>query len=559
MRATDVPVVVALYLLAAATLIAPWPFGAHPDWAYNWEGYTAWRWSTYWEPPTGPTIEIWAPTDGLMTDSGQGPLVGLPVALGIALAGVGVDAMRAPVMLLTAAAAPLLWLFGRGVFGGGVATVAALLLAVSPTFLFYGRTATLVGVSLVPLLLTAIALLRVLDAPPDAGWRWRREGVLAGSLLVGLFAYAPVRLLWPATIVLLLAAAVGHAPRRGVLLRAAASCAMAVPAAAMLAEQLTAVEPDPPRAALGYFHARGEQILAMSDDPAAAAEYLRETPAAEVPGGEHVWLLVGQNAADLVRLLLDRGTLPVMTDFWNASGRLWPGFLLPFAVLGTAAAVSHGARRRIVVFLPVALAASLVLPLLLTSRVHVGRLVPALPFLLLLAAAGIQIAATWFGERARAIGAEAAAAWIAPWLAGLVLLPAAAQARADLETPLAPTREAQTAAMMANWHPAASERGGAVLVENPALGDEIEGVHAATYRLDLDRLYRLVDLQNGDSDATDPRPPLYWRGALGALAAGEIAEPCHRLWFVASEITAAFLAAWRGADCVGAPDSVALP
>ena len=54
-RTGDWPALTALYLLAAGALLMPWPFGAHPDWAYNWEGYTAWRWATYWEPPTGPT------------------------------------------------------------------------------------------------------------------------------------------------------------------------------------------------------------------------------------------------------------------------------------------------------------------------------------------------------------------------------------------------------------------------------------------------------------------------------------------------------------------------
>ena len=158
------PALTALYLLAVGALLMPWPFSAHPDWAYNWEGYTAWRWATYWEPPTGPAFEIWAPTDGLMTDSGQGPLVGLPVAIGIALAGVGLDAMRVPVALLAAVAVPLVWLLGRRIFGPGPATLAALLLATSPVFLLYGRTATLVGASLPPLLLFALALVRVLDA-----------------------------------------------------------------------------------------------------------------------------------------------------------------------------------------------------------------------------------------------------------------------------------------------------------------------------------------------------------------------------------------------------------
>ena len=130
----------------------------------------------------------------------------------------------------------------------------------------------------------------------------------------------------------------------------------------------------------------------------------------------------------------------------------------------------------------------LALPLVLTSRVHIGRLLPALPFALLLVAAGAWIVAGWIGGLARrAAGGELGVArWIAPVLAGALLVPAAVAARVDMETPLSPTRESLTAATLADWHEDVRERGGAVLVEDPALGDDIERVHAATYRLDLD-------------------------------------------------------------------------
>ena len=131
-----------------------------------------------------------------------------------------------------------------------------------------------------------------------------------------------------------------------------------------------------------------------------------------------------------------------------------------------------------------------------------------------------------------------------------------------METPLSPTRESLTAAALADWHEEARERGGAVLVEDPALGDDIERVHAATYRLDLDGVYRFVDIQQvGETpeNATDARPVLLWRGALGALQAGEIPQPCQRLWFVAPEIVGEFFTAWHASGCRGAPDSVILP
>jgi hypothetical protein len=154
------------------------------------------------------------------------------------------------------------------------------------------------------------------------------------------------------------------------------------------------------------------------------------------------------------------------------------------------------------------------------------------------------------------------ARWIAPILAGALLVPAAVAARIDMETPLSPTRESLTAATLADWHEDARERGGAVLVEDPALGDDIERVHAATYRLDLDGMYRFVDIQRANETPeapSDPRPELLWRGALGALQAREIPQPCRQLWFVAPEIAGEFFAAWRASGCAGAPESVILP
>jgi 4-amino-4-deoxy-L-arabinose transferase-like glycosyltransferase len=558
-RVTAWVVAVALYLLAVAVLLSPWPFAALPGSAYNWEGYTAWRWTTYWEPPAGPTFEIWAPTDGLMTDSGQGPLVGLPASIGIAFGGFTIEAMRIPVMLLAAASAPLLWLFGRRIAGPGPAALAAVLLVTSPAFLLYGRTATLVGVSLVPLLATALVLVRVIDAPREAGWSWGREGVLAVTLLFGIYAYAPVRLLWPTTIAVLGFVALRVRARRGVLLKAALLCLLVVPAATMTVEQIGRAEPNPGQAAIRYFHARGEQAVAMSGDPARAKDYLREPLTAQESSWEPLRSLVAQNTVDLGRLLLDRDTRPVLTDYWNENGRFWPWFFVPFAIMGTAAVVWRGVRRNGALLLPLALLAGLTLPLLLTSKVHIGRLLPALPFALLLVAVGIWAGGNWLASWARVWGATGARV-LAPVLAGAVLLPAIATTRADLGTPAPPTREALTATTLAAWSSEVAERGGAVLVEDPALGDEIERVHAATYRLGLDRQYRFVDLQQrGAVGNADGRPAIYWRGALPALSAGEISAPCERLWFVSPEIAVAFLDAWRDAGCRGAPDSVVLP
>ena len=210
--------------------------------------------------------------------------------------------------------------------------------------------------------------------------------------------------------------------------------------------------------------------------------------------------------------------------------------------------------------MPLVIGLGLTLPLLLTSRVHVGRLLPALPLALLLVAAGAWVVAGWVDTVARRTGATGVARIAASVLAGAILFSAASAAAAEMATTLAPTRERLTAEVLADWQEDARERGGAVLVENPELGDEIERVHAATYRLDLDQAYRFVDLQEQPRpQPSDARPTLLWHGALPALASASIAEPCDRLWFVAPEINDDFMTAWHATGCTGAPDSVILP
>ena len=552
-----------LYALALVLLVLPAPFGQNPPWAYNWEGYTAWRWLTFWGAPE-LTLGILAPTDGLMTDSGQGPLLGLPLTVSILVNGFTLEALRLPAMLLSAMAPPLLWLCGRRMSGPAPALLAALMLAVSPAFLFYGRTATLVGVSLVPLLVTVLALVRVLDAPRDAGWRWTREGALIASMLLGLFAYAPVRLLWPMSVVILGVAAVITPARRRVLLLTSVGCLVVVPAVVMAQESVTMPDPEPVSAALGYFHARGEQITAMSEDPSAAGQYVRNSVAEGVD--ESVFSaamgLVAQNARDLGRLLRDADTRPVLTDYWNETGRFWPWFYLPFALIGTVASLGGALRWRsrvLVGMLPVLLALGLALPLILTSRVHVGRLLPALPFALLLAALGVAVVASMLSQVTQRWHLPMHPQLVGLALAAAVLLPTSWLAQAELAEAVGPTREERTIQQLVAWTDPVIERGGAVLVEDPALGDEIERVHAATYQLGLDRLYQFVDLKAEDAVLSDGRAQLFWRGALEALRAGDIPGPCDRMWFATPEVSQAFLGAWRDAGCSGTPDLVLLP
>ena len=494
-----------------------------------------------------------------MTDSGQGPLVGLPVSLGVAIMGFNVAAMRLPVALLAATAAPLLWLVGRRTIGEGAATLAALLLAISPAFLLYARTATLVGASLVPLLLTALALARVLDAEPGEGWRWRREGALAGSLLLGIYAYAPVRLLWPLALVLLGIAAWRDPLRRAVLLRTLVLCMVIVPAALMALARLTTADQDAVTAAVGYFHARGEQLVAMRDDPAAAGLYLRDASSSEDDGWQAALRLVGQNRADLARLLLDRDTAPVATDYWNER---WPLLALvpaAFGLIGAVAALRWGrAAGALSRCCPHARRRAGAAPAAHLARAH--RAYPA-------------------GASLRAAPRRGGSWLVAGWLAGLSDAerqaarssamgraragggdPAADRrrgARGD-EMPLGPPRESAIAAALAA-HPRRRANGAGRCWSRirrsattssastpPPTGSNSTGISLRRSRSD--------PVKTG----VDARPALLWRGALGALrdgrSRGHAADSGswpRRSWTTSSPP--------GSSGCSGFPDSVILP
>lgn len=530
----------ALYGLAAALLLVR--IGARPAFPYNWEDYTAWGFFPFWDRPSAG---IFALTGGLMTDSGRSPLVALPAWLAFRVGGVGLAQLRAPLALLSAGAVPLLWFVGREFVGRRAALLAALLLALSPAFLLYGRTATLVGVSLVPALLTAHVVLRLLRDPRERRWLW----LLQALLIVNSYGYAPLRFLWPLSLILLL----WERSRR----RAEAACfrrALAVTALTLPLFVLVASRQHPALALSSYYDGRGEHVFALSIAPESYRAYLASAAAEEAAGaapGDRVTLaarLIARNSGDLLGLLLDRGTRPVLTDFWNPHGRLYPALLVPFFWLGLARAARR-ARDRLEDRALLVLFLGFSVPLVLTSQVHVGRLIFALPFLLLLVAAGFDGLLEWPDWRRRAsgvadcLGAGRAAA--GALLAALLLAAVARATWLDYRVP-PPATEAALAVPVLRDHLAAARRhGGGALVLDPDAGAaggqiEVEAIRLGAYRLLLDREYRFADLSAGMSSgptAGDERPSLYYGGLFDRLRRGEpLPNRCENLYFVTTSL-----------------------
>lgn len=536
---------IALYLGAAVLLLVR--LGSHPGFAYNWESYTAWEVFSFWDHPSRTIFSL---TDGLMTDSGNSPLIALPAWLSFRLFGIGLTQLRLPVVLIGAAAVPLTWLVGRRLVGRRPALLGAILLALSPVYLLYGRTATLVGISLTPALLTIYALVRVLQG--ERAWRW----LLALQLLLVLdaYAYAPIRFLWPLSLALFASELIWRRDRW----RWRLGCLLLT----LLVLPLVLLAIDRPAGdgvastVVHYYHARGEQLLAFQQDPQAYDYFLRLTPAeqrAGKPEGSADQLalrLIRQNAADYGNLLLDRDTRPAITDYWNPQGRLYPWFLVPLFVLGMLWSLRHlgQVEQRVMQ----AMFWGFGLPLLLTSRVHIGRLIFAVPWLMLFVALGGWLALRALHALARRLGRTSVtrvASRGVPVVASLILLAAVGRSTwVDYRIAVPPTREAQITADLTRDLPGIRQAGGSAVLLLAADPSQLEPetISAASIRLGLGRDIPFVNL---GGPAFSPDPPTTTTAVYyGGLLFGRLQDParmptyCQDTYYVAASLLAQFTA-----------------
>jgi hypothetical protein len=365
-----------------------------------------------------------------------------------------------------------------------------------------------------------------------------------------------VRIMWPISVAVLLVAAALDRSRRLHLTGAALLALVAVPVALMLVDRATAADPRPVAAVSGYFRARDETILHMREED--RVNYLRpDAPTIGSPGTR----LVLQNLRDLVRIVFDRGTMPIRSDYWNASGSIWSAWFGVLVAAGAALALVAAVRRRQWGgLLALACAGGFAAPLLLTSRVDSGRLLAAIPFACLLAALAADAGAALIS---RLIARADPGSWLPkvlpaalPVAALLALLGTSAEA---MRLPAMLARQVREAQVLASLAPNAPP-GGVVLVLQDTLGAEIERVHAANNRLLLDGSYRMVDLNGPDAlNRGAERPPLRYGEALAALEEGTLASPCRSLYAIQPEVRERVMAALETIGCSRQPEVVDLP
>jgi 4-amino-4-deoxy-L-arabinose transferase-like glycosyltransferase len=578
------PVAIGLYGLAVVLLLVG--LASHPGYTFNWENNTLQGLFPFVEQPSLTPFHVF---QGLMTDGGSSPWVVLPAWVGFGVGGASLLTLRLPVALVAALAVPLLYILGRKLFGRlpdglrrlkePVSVLAALLLALSPVYLLYSRTATAVGVSLVPALLTILALLRVLERPD----LWWRVGALLGTLVLGAYGYAPVRFLWPMCVGLLVLEAFVRWKDRAQRLRLFASALVLV---LVMAGIITALDFDhehDPIISVGYYYAgRGEQIANLIVNADTYNHALGNTlvpvgEASSVSPGELAWNLIVKNAGDMANLFLDRDTTPAPVDYWNPHGRLMPWWMLPLLLVGLGWAAWLGRRRtgyrwRALVLLLL----GFTLPLLLTSQVHIGRLIFAVPLICLLVALGVVTTAdyalrvaSYLVRRSRVAGLGSSRRGLAFCLVCMAVLVGgvAVSTWRDYSVDMASTYEMEVTRLLMTQVDAAKARdGGVALVTNGMKMLTLEEINSNQYRLALRSLYRYYNIATGDVDPrysfSDTRPPLYIGGLLDKLAKPDsVPGYCKNIYYVTPDLLPQFkeLIAEHSAECPAPIEYAELP
>jgi len=518
----------ALLYLAAVAMLA-WRIGSRPDFSYNWETYTLRDLFTFVAHPSRDVLQM---NDGLMTDSGRTATVVGPAWLGFKIFGQSWFGLRFPIVLISALAVPLTWVFGRRLYSEAVGITAALLVLTSQVFLLYGRTGTVVGMSIGPALIGYL-LLWMCVRPSDRRWiGWLL--LFQVSLILNSYVYSPIRFLWPIAVVLF---AVEFLLRGGQRNRFLVSLIVTL---AVLPLALSVLRPGPiesPVAAVeAYYKGRGEQIFQMAGTPSGVTPFLRNlTPEqqeqiAEESTNQQIRRLVRQNANDLFALLIDRDTRPAVTDFWNPHGRLYPRVLVPFFLVGMLSLLIlffFDPRARLML----ALFWGYSLPMILTTQVHIGRLVFIVPLLAIICALPIGLIVRWLADRQPQHFRPAFHHWAAIAIGLMIAVVGTAPSMADWETPFPMQRMPLVADRIVELTrtPPTQQL---VYVFGNLGGYEIETLRVAELRMELPGYLRFEDLTTGEISGTGPIPLIY--GAVIPLLNQPDAIPgyCANLYLV---------------------------
>jgi hypothetical protein len=341
---------------------------------------------------------------GLMTDSYRVLLGGTPAAFAMRAFGVNLLGLRLYSVLASLAALALLIRLTHRIapIRPGLGWLAGICMAPLPVFLVYGRTATDVGPTLAWALVILLLAAGVVWNP---GRSWRTAFALGAAVSLSVYFYAVIRLqvigvlLWLCALWLLRRFRPGARAIAGMLAGFVLLC---------LPQVFTTRD-----IGIGLMQGRGEQLISMSTHP----DELRQAfPGQDIqlPPGVGLRLsfilrYLWRNLGDWYRLFAGVETHTPVSDCWNPHGEILPPLLMALALCGFALSWKALGRGRAVFLVMVFVFGAG--PSLLTNNVHAGRVLLALPALVI-----------WM-----ALAAAAGCGWVRqvagqrPWAASLAL------------------------------------------------------------------------------------------------------------------------------------------
>ena len=381
-----------LWLGAAVGLLLVFLFadlGGYPGWLMVWEpSVTEGFAEAFYQEKTLPQylLACLAWNNGLVSNGHLTLLYGV-LTYGLwAVHGISPLTLRLIAAILALACLVPAWFLARRLGPPQIAVMAVIVLTVNPALIFYGRygislSGTLLGVS--------VAILTCLLLVDNNVVRWWHGLLTGGAVFIATLGYSSGRLVVVSALVLipiLLLRERRHASRQrwvaALLLLAMAAAICTLEAASERARY--------------FFWARGEQIVGIMNTPVRIHRFLgREVEPED---------LTLSDSAELVGRVLEQ-TLPELIDVWSYPFSsevsvisvvqsdpprlpLYPSALAVFVLWGMIAAL----RRPMAGLHPFLFAwtAAICLPLLLTTRVDVHRLMLTIISLSLWAALGVH-------------------------------------------------------------------------------------------------------------------------------------------------------------------------
>jgi hypothetical protein len=344
----------------------------------------------------------------------------------------------------------------------------------------------------------------------DEHWVWWLAAFQA-ALIVNSYFYSPIRILWPIACVVLAAELVLRSGQRTRFALSLVTTLVVLPLA------VTLLRPGPlstPVSAVEwYFNGRGEQLFQMRKSPTPISNYIRvdseeeRQRIAEQSTNAQSWRLIRQNSRNLGNLLIDRHTRPAITDFWNPSGRLYPKVLVPFLIAGMILLLVRffrDPRARLLL----ALFWGFSLPMILTTQVHIGRLIYIVPLIGIICALPVGLIARWLARRQPASTRSAMARWAGLGVAALVVIAGATPSLADWQTSFPPPRMTRVADLIVE-RTYDSPAPQLVYVFGDAGAYEIEALRIAELEMLLPGYLRFEDLTTGDMRGNGAIPLMY--------------------------------------------------